>query len=447
MASGSTSRATLEERLSQAIGDHNEFVTAASNAAATTTDLIDADLADLTESDDGIQGWVEITATTPEAVDGEIRRIKASGGYTASTTTIVVSNAFSADPNAGASTAVTFLVHRINPTLKRNAIQRALEMEYPLLYNAIRDETVIVDNRLANTDFETFSGGFTNWTEVGSPTVTEETSKVFHGSSAAKVVSAGGAVGQLTQAPDVNAPTMAGTTAKFACWAWADAVTNARIRIDWDGAQFENSDYHTGDSSWRLLEVVATIPTDATQVKVICEVVAGGITSYFDLAYLTVGKLVKHTIPAAIVQGPHRVSMQRSALNPADGPYDPIGFDEAPIAGRILRMEGMGYLTRPSSSTATTEIDGARVDLIVARAAEFLYTTIHNQLEGEGNFKALADQWRDERLALELRPGLRMTPLSADIPDANNWSIQEDSSGRYVMFHNVRGVIGETVTL
>lgn len=428
---GSTSRATLEMRLSEAIGDYETLTNDAASGSTTTT-LVDADLADLTESDDGIQGWVEITSGDAE---GDIRRIKASGGYTASTTTITVNNAFSSDPGD----AITYLLHRTNPTLKRNAIGQAIRQLYQTLYLPIRDETLIVDNLLANSDFETFSGGFTSWTEVGSPTVTQETSRVFHGSSSAKIISAGGAAGQLTQAPDINLPEVAGKTATFKAWGWASAATNLRLRLDWDGADIDSGSYHDGDSSWRLLTVSATVPSSATQVKAIIEVVAGTVTAYADLSWLTILPIYKYTIPTSIINGPHKLHQQANSSNPA-GNFLPIPTNGAPTPGRILRLEGMGQLSVPTTASGTTEVDGPRVDLIVAKALELLYTTLAWQEDGADYLFAMADKARAEQARLMRQNGVRMMPLAAEMPN-NNWHTQEDSSGRYIIFENNRDLV------
>jgi hypothetical protein len=140
-----TTRAVLTQRVSESVGDYEALTTTSSGS---TTTLVATALADLTESDDGIQGWIEITDGNN---DGEIRRIKGVGGYTASTTTITVNFAFSNTVGSG----VGYILHRINPTDKHNAINRAIEALFPDLYLPIRDESLIVDSLVLNGSFET----------------------------------------------------------------------------------------------------------------------------------------------------------------------------------------------------------------------------------------------------------------------------------------------------
>ena len=442
-----TTSLVLIQRLSEAIGDYLSLTA----SGGTTTTVVDTDLDNLTEDNGGVQGYVKIVTDaggSGAAPEGEIRRIKnGTSGYTASSTTITVNFAFTASPASGD----TYELHRFDPVVKRNAINSAIRSLYPSrdtrgriqrgLYLPLLDESIFVDDRLSNSGFETFSGGFTGWTAVGSPTVAEESTVVFHGTKSAKVTSAGGAAGQLTQTPDVNVQGRAGQTATFKRWVWASVASEVRVRIDWDGGStFANSEYHTGDSSWRLLSVSGTIPTNATQVKVICEVIQGGKVGYFDgPGGLIVGPKYKYTLPSSFVQGPHSVSMQHNENN-VEGPYYPIPEGGVPISGRILRLEGMGRLTEPASDSATTEVDGARADLIVAEAARRMFS---GMARGDSNNLIHSpDFWADEVFQKRASPGIAMPVMSAETR-RNNWNVLEDSDGKYLVFTNVReGVVG-----
>ena len=431
MASGSTTRAVLRQRLSQAIGDY-ETLTASSNGAADGTTIVDTELANLTEDDNGIAGWAIMSGGT---AIGEERRITS---YTASSTTITVNHAFSAQIDS----ADAYELHRIRPTDKHLAINRAIESLFPGrdgrrgLYLPLRDETLIVDSQLVNGGFEsTVAGGaHPSWTNVGSPTVTGESTIVRHGAQSAKVV-ASGADGQMTQAPfaqdhrTINMKEITGETATFKAWVYATAASSARIRLDWDGASFENSDYHTGADQWELLEAEASVPSTATQVKAICEV-ADGNTGYFDMAWVAVGPIWKYTIPAAMRRGPHYVYMQYNEDQP-EGPYYQLPQNGTPLEGRALRLEGMGLLSRPASETGTTEVDGEGVDLIVARAALFL----QQMLEARGQDLPFGGvDWQEQVDELLARAGSPV--MSAEYP--TSWRVEEDSSGRYLHFHSPR---------
>lgn len=430
-----TTRAVLRQRLSEAIGD---YWTGTVYDVGSTTTLVDPKLADLTSDDDGIQGWVFITSADDEAPQGQHRRILVSGGYTASLKRLTVSRAF--DTNAPA-VGDTYELHRYNPDDLHNAINRSIELLYPSLYLPIRNETLSIDNQLINWDFETSSSGsFSNWTAVG-PTTAVQTGTVMHGTKSASVA-ASGSLGYLWQDLVPNLKEITDRTIVFKCWVYTWAADSARIRIDWDGGTtFSNSEYHTGTKQWELLDIQASVPDAATQIRFRLDVAANK-TAYFDAAYASLGPIYRYTIPTSIVLGPHHVYMQYHEDYP-DGNYYPLGD---PVAGRILRLEGQSILSRPAAGegadfdTNTTEVDGARVDLIVARAAQYLYEVSFNpsfSAEAE-TYQDRAAYWRDEVNRLIRQPGVRMVPMSASL--RNSWHIEEDATARYLVLDGHRGV-------
>ena len=144
-----TTSLVLIQRLSEAIGDYLSLTA----SSGTSTTVVDTDLDNLAEDNGGVQGYVKIVTDaggSGAAPEGEIRRIKnGTSGYTASSTTITVNFAFTASPASGD----TYELHRFDPVVKRNAINRAIETLYPQLYLPIRDQSVVVNNRLLNSDF------------------------------------------------------------------------------------------------------------------------------------------------------------------------------------------------------------------------------------------------------------------------------------------------------
>jgi hypothetical protein len=409
------------QRLSENIGDY----LALTATGGSTTTVVDTALANYTEDNGGIQGWVYIDDTTDDAApEGEIRRIKnGASGYTASSKTITVNFAFT----AGVASSDTYQLHRFDPVVKRDAINRALEELFPTLYLPIRNMTVMIDNILGNSAFEYFSGGFSSWTEVGSPTVTQETgiARIKYGNSA-KII-ASGAIGQLTQQGNPsNLSAVTDRTARQKFWAFATTVNSVRIRIDFDGGTtFANSDYHTGAAQWELLEASDDVPGDAsTQVKTILEV-ADGNTGYFGPGYLALGHINKYGVDGSIVHGPHFVDQQASEDTP-EGPYVPL---RRGIEGRLLRLRGMGVLSRPTSDTGTTEIDGIRINLVVAKAAEILFQRTKGNPNDE---RHSVDFWRTEVARLENRPGIRMAPMAAR-DSGGFYHFEEDSDGNHII--------------
>jgi len=429
-----TTRAILRQLLSEAMDD---FEALTSSGAGDTTSIIDTSLANLVNGgdDDAFKGWYAMIADACHASDGEIRRV---ASYSASAFDITVEEAFTNTFGSG----TTYELHRYNPTLKHNMINRALEALWPELYLPLRDERIVVDNLLANNDFDIFSSGFTNWVEVGSPTVTQETTRVIQGASSAKVISGGGADGQLTQAPTVNIPTIEGEEVTFKCWVYTTTTTTARLRLDWGGAVFDNGDYHTGADQWELLSVNGKVPSGATQVKAICEVASGTKTAFFDASWLTILPIYTYLLDANFLLGPYAVYQQIDEENPGSGYNILVG---TPIQGRRLRLVGKGILSRLTSDTSTTEIDDLQAQLVVAKAAEFLnraLATGASTFQRE-RFQDDMELWREEVDTLRARPGIRGRAMPVHIANlaeqTSPWHMEEDSTGRIFVLDDSRG--------
>ncbi len=426
-----TTRVNLRKALSEAIGDYQAFATTADGNDAKTS-LVSSTLKNYSGGADDGAFEEQFFLGTSGANSGASKRCalyiaNASDGPTAILQDALDNQTASAD---------TFELHRYDPDLKHTAINRALAELFPILYKPIRDETLVVDNILANNDFETAGGTtFSDWTEVNSPTVSIETSRVFHGTNSAKVV-ASGDVGQLTQTLDVNIDELAGKTATFKVRVWTNDSSQARLKIDW-GTSTETGDYHAGDSSWRLLTAEAAVPTDATQVQVICEVAASQ-TAYFDTGWFAVEQIHRLTVPSDIVRGPMHI-LQQYNEDMVDGAYYPLPSGVAPTRGRILRLEGMGILSRPSSESGTTEIGEPQLNLVTAYAAMVLFQTLlmRSATEQRSNLTENIRYWQMEVQRLSAQPGIRMRPLGAS-RGRNSWHIEDDADGRYLLFDVTR---------
>ena len=378
----------------------------------------DAELANIAEGNDEIESdWAKVISGS---ADGDIRRLKSTSGF------VVSGGNYDLDPNQDFSAAVAsgdgYELHRYNPVLLRNAINQAIRGLYPHdgrkgLYRKITDTSLAIDDRLLNSDME--AGTFTSWTAVGSPTVTAETTIFNQGTQSAKIV-ASGAAGQLTQAPHIPVREMAGRTATMEFWVYATTASWARIRLDWDGSAFQNSDYHSGVDEWQYLKAEATIPETATQVKAILEVADGG-TGYFSSGYLKVGRVTRLMIPTAMRGGPNFVSIQHR-VNEPNGPYYPVNGNSY-AAGKRIRLEGSGVLTQPATDAATTEVDEEQVELIMAEAAR-LFWMARRQMDSDAAgeiaiWTAIADEKRNE---------VGMRAMSAET--SRYWSIQENIGTR-----------------
>jgi len=405
-----TTRAVLRQRLSEEIGDYQSLTTT-SDGNSTGTSVVDTGLKNLPggDRDAAFDGWHILV--TSGANTGESRRIEK---YNSNTTTLVVQEAFS---GGAVQSLVAYELHRYDPAQKHQAINRAIEEIFPFLYLPIRDETIVVDDRLSNSDFETFSGGFTGWAEVGSPTVTADTTYVVHGSQSAKVVGDSGEAGQLTQAPSINMNEITNKSVTFKCWVWCAAANTARIRLDWDGSDIDSSTYHKGQNEWELLDV------------------ASG-TAYFDASWLLTGAIQKYTIPSSIIAGPHYLTEQGDEMDPT-GEYYPIRG--GPTSGRRLRFEGMGLLSRPSSDSSTTEVGAPQVNIITAYASMYFFRTqgATNAIDERSNYTDLASIFSRDATRMASQPGLRMPRLGAQKAD-DTWHVEKDSSGRYLVFDRGR---------
>ena len=431
-----TTRASLRQTLSESIGDYWTSTTTSSIDASSVADTTLQDKIPEAKDDDGVVGW--FVRLTSGSASGEIGQITA---YTASTGDMTVASAFT----ASVANAVTFELHRIPPSLKDTAIDRACIDSWPHLYLGKRDETLVVDDLLSNGGFETFSGGFTGWTETGSPTVTAETTIVWHGSQAAKIVAGG--LATMYQAPSVNVSELAGKTMTFRCRGWASASSKLRCRLDFqtgDASDVIDGSYHTGDSSWRLLTASGTVPTNATTVRAVIEVAASA-TAYADLARLMGDAVYKYTIPEAVIE--LNTLTQQYNEDDVDGPY--YGFGDGrktPTAGRLLRLEGRGHLTQPTDdTTATVEIGEPHIQLFTAYAAQFLARAgwlQTNARERDREWQTTR-YWEDQISRMTKRnhpqyePGKKMPTHGAEAP-STAWSEQEDSSGRYIYFNASR---------
>lgn len=428
-----TTRVNLRKSLSESIGDYWSFTTSAGGSAAKNSLVADALRNFPNGSDDGgLEDFYFLSVSG--ANDGESRRCSQYVPGATDGPTAIMQSTFT---NQVANLA-SFEMHRYDPALKHTALAVALSELFPFLYVPIRDETLVVDNILLNPDFETFSAGFTSWTEVNSPTVTKETSRVYHGLAAAKLVAPAGSVGQLTQAPTVNINEVTDKTATFKARAWADGANRVRLRLDWDGTNFENGAYHEGDSEWRLLSVSAAVPSSATQVKCICEVAAAR-TGYFDASWLAIDPLYKYTVPSSLIRGPFQV-LQQYSENFVAGPYYGFMNGTSPTQGRFLRLTGQGVLTVPTTDSGTTEIGEPHLRLVTAYAKKVLWELLLARSASESRKSLLENvqmaQREIERISKQ--PGIRMPAMSAHRGE-NSWHVEEDSSGRYLVFDTSRG--------
>ena len=434
-----TTRAVLRQRLSEAIGDYYSLT---SDAAGSANTIVDEGLLNLDGG--GSAGyfkdwWALITASGHAAI-GEERRVSVSTAT--SPPTLTVQSPFS----SALGSAAAYELHRYQPSRKHTAISRALEDLFPYLYLPIRDETLIVDNLGTNMDFETFANSaFTGWSNVLTPTVAQETSRVFHGSNAASLVANAAGEG-LGQSLTVNQADAAGRTISFEMMCYTTSADGAYLTLFFGTGNSANTvkgsgqSTHTGDDEWQRLKITATVPVDATEITLRC-LVDNGVTGIFDRGAVWIRPVYRYTLPTSLVKGPYKVYEEHDVQRPG-GPYYPFPDYGEPTPGRYLRLEGMGLLSRPTTESGTTEIGEPHVALVVAQAVAWLLRTYasiggSSNQDREGYLREM-EYWQGEVDRLKSFPGNIMRPLGAQLA-RGAWRVDEDSTSRYLLFERNRG--------
>lgn len=424
-------RVLLLQRLSEGYSD---WWSQATTGAGSTTTTVDTKLAQLSADDDFCLGWYVRKVATDE-----VRRV--TGGYVASTN-IITHAAFPASVGNGN----TYELHRIDPTLKHNSLLRASVLSFPGssrrhgLYLSLRNETLVVDNLIANFDFETFtSPDFDSWTAIGSPTLTQNTSYFVHGSNAANIAGAadvGIEQNLLTVANGFARIDQAvGKMLHVRGWLRTTVASNARLRVTFDGTTYTNGSYHSGDDDWEgptVHYIDVTVPANATEMTVSIEK-STATAMQADMVVAWIDPVYRYTIPTSILRGPFQVLQQAYADLP-NGPYWPIPIYDSPTAGRLLRLLGMGLLSQPTTDAGTVEIDTNQAEYFLAQASQWLYRAIRQGgSQQERNYIAqLRQEWQQD-IAMMEQNGMTMSNLAAQQSEGT-WKVEEDSAGRYLWF-------------
>ncbi len=428
-----STRTVLRRALSEESGDYFSFTASADGSS--NKDSIVADILrnqPLGTDPDGFEERFFLSVDGSNS--GEARRCKNYAPDSVNGAEVITESTFT----SATAKDDTFEMHRIDPDLKHIAIKQALLEMSRVLYLPKRDETLIVDSILTNGDFETFT--VTNvpddWTSVNSPTLTEENTIVFHGTSSLKMVGPSGSVGRVYQDLAVNIDDAAGKTLLFKMRAHTNAASQARLILDF-GSSTEEGEYHDGDSDWQLLSVDSAIPTDATRTRVICEVTADDI-AYFDTGWAAVDPLYQYDIPSSIIRLMHLE--QQFAENFPAGPYYPLLPNQPPTRGRILRLRGPGVLSSPTTESGTTEIGEPRVRLFAAYAALRLVEVLGERSAAEQitNLERRMTRWERTVARLSTDPSIRMPSMSAK--KNQPWHVEYDITNK-IVFDIQRGGI------
>lgn len=418
-----TTRTSLRQYMSEAIGDWSGTFTTSSAGAGGGTTIVATTLADLPGGDEDDAFIDQYAMITSGAAAGQIRRIS---DYVQSSGTITVARAFGAQ----IAISVTFEFHRYDPSMKHASINTAGRKVFPYIYLPVYDETLVTDQLGLNMDFESsFSGDVpANWTEDSASTQTteQETTRIFHGSnSVALTVSDGDDDMSISQVLTVNIADIVGHSIVFGGFMWSTVADSGWFRIDFGTGGTTDSTKHAGDEDWQEEWVEASIPSNATQIRIRCMAEdTSNPTTYFDSLYCYIKRIDRYAIPATFVHGPFSVQLQLDRKIPVERHYAQLRNwwveqdsetrylylgDNVP-SGYRLRLTGADVLTLPSTESGTMEVEDGRIDAVVEYAAAELFTRISNQgaeLEKQMWMEMAIDHQR-KALALMGQPGIKM---------------------------------------
>ncbi len=423
---------TTFNRLIEMMARATGYYFAGTATGGTTTTIVDTSTDGFdARSDKRTTGkWARIVTDAGSAApEEEARKVSA-----VATTTATVDTAFS----AAVAVSDTYELTAHHPQDLKDSIQQAIRQTWPVIYVPLIDETLMVDNLLTNWDFETAGDGtpvIADWAEVGSPTVTQDTTRVKHGTYSAKVV-AGGADGLLEQNlfDSVEVTDLVGLTLIVRGSVWASAASVATIEVTFDGSAYSASTAHGGGSEWQgptEMYLSVAVPSGATEMTVTLRTVAGA-TVYWDVMSAYIRGISKYTIPATFINGVHRVSIQADRSEPNEYYYT-LTESSSVSPGQIIRLEGKGALSVPTTGTGTTEISEIQAEFIVANAARILYARLKNSdTTNRDDHEVDRAYWASEADRLSRVKGVRSPRMAADKPLQGAKRFQSDSSGSYL---------------
>lgn len=378
---GTSTLATLRQKLSESIGDYQAETT--TNAGSATT-LVCSALVD--KPDDYYNDWWVIP--TSGTYSGVAKKIY---DFTGSSGTITVYQTWAGTPGSG----ITFELHRFLPSDYTRALNEAAKECYPYLHKRIFDENVISGNWLLNGGFEDWAASTIPdyWAALaGGDSIAANTAvanRKYGAKSAYITAAATGGINQTTT-QSKRLFDLAGKSVTFKAWV-KTALTDVRLYI-YDGTTKTYSGYHTGGNTFELLEVTATIRAEPSQVAFAIISTAGGIL-YADQARVYGHAKYDYLLPTPIIdlqqvllQGGGYADQACDDIKQNE-PFEPIfdwrveydGTDRVLYINTLLnanykfRLIGTGYLSTLSADTDTIEIDGADIRPLLAYAAFLLY--------------------------------------------------------------------------
>ena len=433
-----TALATLDQRLSEAIGDYiSETVT---TPLATDNYIIATGLNKYTNVADYFNDWWAYISSGSTINEGQDRRV--SDFKTSSWTLDVLGNAWTCDSSGSA----TFNLYRYSRTNKVWAINRAIEEVYPELYRPVENRELITGNILppfiwtSSTALRLYSS-----TDLTSYTKTTTAKYKWGGAETSALALASAADGYIYLSSDdyPRLLDLKGTTVDLECWAYpVDTANDPWIQIttaeadgttqtlpaDWTAAVAAGQTAPKTYLSLLKLEN-QTLNDDLVQVIIRLRVHTNAKSVYFSPPRLNGRNIYEYMLPDDFKDEGHvsqvYVQSQGKSDPPCDdiyprawervygariikdGTYEYIRLPNLYANERQIKLIGRTRLEALSSASDTITLDGEKVNLLVAYAAYKLYQREAGTASGEDRINLLAEseawKYRYDRLLPRLR--------------------------------------------
>ncbi len=438
----SSSVATLEQRLSESIGDYIQV--AVTTAIAANTSIISTNLQSLDGGrDDYFIGWFCYITTETNA--GVLRQIS---DYATATGTLTVRGAALSSDTAALA---VIRLHRYDRDKIIDAMNDASMETYPHLHAKFDIADLVTGNALPN-------GHFTDWAVSTVPdkytlsnvtAVATTTSTLIRGStkSCKLTASAGNGYLYITSYDYPKLLDFANTTVNFRCWAYPEVANDATLviyTIKADGTtQTLTSTTTCPAGKWTLLTLNNQgINAGIVEIQFRFKVTTNTKYVYIDNARVN-GGVIQHEylMPTSIKDGHiDNVYIQNSNYSPNYACDDLVpqswrkiysydvrndGTDRWLILvddvskEYLIRLEGTKPLSTVSAYTDTIEIDGKQLQLWLAYAKYVLFKMIKAPLSSEdrGRYQQeLAEAYGEYLRLLRGSSGMARRPKALKLP-------------------------------
>ena len=421
----STTLLTLDEGLCKLLGDFLQVSTTTN--ITTDTSVISTSLRNYDRGQNNVYAnwWIYFEEGNNI---GEYRQVRA---YTSSTGTLELYGA-----NLSAETgAVQFRLTRSKFNDRLDAINTALDEIYPNLYDSIDDYSIISNNALPNSSFETNTSGTPTIYSTSDVTSTSETSTIrgVLGSKSVKLT-ASADNGYLYISSD-SYPSLLDLmkyTINFRAWAYPEVEDDASLVIytkQADGTeQTLTSTTSCPAGEWTLLKLEnQKLNEDLVKIEFRFKVASNTKYVYFDEARVTGAYVYNYYIPSDydIIR---RVELQ--VTNRSDYPEDDVSeFITEPLYGWNIKYDGTYYylyipynlysdrririlghkqFSDLSSGSDTISIDGDKINLVLNYSAMLYNESISNTVNGNdiSKYEYRASKFKSKYY--ELLPKMRM---------------------------------------